>query len=108
MLCYFAGFGIKSQGERKEQFMSTTQTLREPKAKRLRGKPAPQKVVEVEEPLTARERFRRLGIRQAEWRKSQGLPEEDPMTMDEIVALCKEARAEMYAEEQEQKNAAGS
>ena len=39
-------------------------------------------------------------------RRKAGLPYEDPMTMEEIVAIVKEARAERYAEEQEQKKAA--
>jgi len=83
--------------------MSTIQTLREPK-KRRRSSSVPQSTVEVEEPLTPREKFRLLGQRIAERRRSAGLPEETDLTMDEIVAICKEARAERYAEEQKQKN----
>jgi len=86
--------------------MSTTQTLREPKAERLRSNPAPQNVVEAEEEETNIEWFERLGRDIVEWRKSQGLPEESDITMEEVVAIVKEARAERYAEEQKQKNAA--
>ena len=57
-----------------------------------------------EEGLSAQEEFLRLGRDIDAWRKSQGLPEEDPMTMEEIVALVKEVRAERYARQQEQKN----
>ena len=86
--------------------MSTLQTLREPKAKRLRGISVPQSVVEVEKPLTPLEEYRLLGLEIQEWREQQGLTEEDELTMEEIVAICKEARAEIYAEEQKRKNAA--
>ena len=86
--------------------MSTTQILRKPKTKRPRSKPAPQKNVKGEEPLTPLEKWRRLRREIVEWRESQGFTEEDELTMDEIVAIIKEARAERYAEEQEQKNTA--
>jgi len=89
--------------------MSTAQTLREPKTKRLRGKSAPQNTVEAEETETALDRYRRW-CRECderyEQRKRAGLIEEPELTMEEIVAICKEARAERYAEEQEQKKAA--
>ena len=39
-----------------------------------------------------------------EWRAQEGLPYEDPMTMEEIAAIVKEVRAEMYAEEQAKMN----
>ena len=85
--------------------MSTTQTLREPK-KRRRSSSAPQNFVEADKPETAQEWYRRWCREVDEWQKQQGLREEDMPTMDEIVAIVKEVRAEMYAEEQEQKNAA--
>ena len=88
--------------------MSTTQTLREPKMKHRHSSSAPQSTVEVEESLTPRGRFRLLGRRIAERRRLAGLPEETDLTMDEIVAICKEARAERYAEEQKQKNSTDS
>jgi len=86
--------------------MSTLQTIRESKAERLRNNPAPQNVVEVEEEESHIEWFKRLGRDIVEWRKRQGLPEESDITMEEVVAIVKEARAERYAEEQKQKNAA--
>ena len=65
---------------------------------------------EDEEPETALEWYRRWCRdcdERYEQRKRAGLIEEPEPTMEEIVALCKEARAERYAEEQEQKKAAG-
>ena len=67
---------------------------------------ATRKLIEIDEPLSAQEEWMRLGQGMAERRRQAGLPEEDPMTMEEIVAICKEARAEIYAEEQERKSAA--
>jgi len=78
----------------------------DPKAERLIVDLASQNLIEIDEPETAQEEFMRLGREIREWRKNEGLPEEDPMTMEEIVAICKEVRAEMYAEEQAQKMAA--
>ena len=87
--------------------MSTTlQTLSEPRVERLRSNLAPQTLVEVEKPLSPLEKFERLGRMIDERRKREGLTEEDEPTEEEIVAICKEARAERYAEEQKQKNAA--
>ena len=87
--------------------MSTTlQTLREPRGERLRSSLAPQNYVKEEEPLTPLEKFERLGRMIAERHEREGITEEDMPTMEEIVAICKEARAERYAEEQKQKNAA--
>ena len=89
--------------------MSTLQTLREPKAERLRGNPVPQNITEAEEPETALEWYRhwcRECDERYEQRKRAGLLEEPELTMEEIVAIVKEARAERYAEEQKQKNAA--
>ena len=59
-----------------------------------------------EEELTPRERFRRLGREIDAWRQSQGFTEEYELTEEEVVAICKEARAELYAEKQRQKNSA--
>ena len=85
--------------------MSTTQTFRESRRLRSNAVPVPQGVVGSDEPETGLEWFRRWSCDMAERRRRAGLPEDDPMTMEEIVAICKEARAERYAEEQEQKNA---
>jgi len=86
--------------------MSTAQTLREPKAERLRSSVAPPSIVETDEPETAQDRYDRWCRECTERRRQAGLPDDDPITMDEIVAIVKEVRAEMYAEEQEQKKAA--
>ena len=82
-----------------------------PKAERLIGDLVSQNLIEIDEPeieesLSAQEEFRRLGLEMREQRKQAGLPEEDPMTMEEVVAICKEVRAERYAKKQEQKKAA--
>ena len=89
---------------------TTLQTLREPKAERLRSSLAPQDLVEEEEPETLQEWYRRW-CRECDERREQRirageLNEEDEITEEEIVTICKEARAERYAEEQKQKNAA--
>ena len=89
--CQGVGFRVESVKIERSEFMSTT-TLREPKAKRRRSNPAPQKNVEGVELLTPMEKFQRLGREIAEWRESQGFTEEDELTMDEIVAIIKEAR----------------
>jgi hypothetical protein len=44
------------------------------------------------------EQFSALGKRLEEYRKKNGIPEE-PFTMDEIVAIVKEVRAERYAKQ---------
>ena len=62
--------------------------------------------VETEEPESNLEWYRRWCRECTENRRKAGLPDEDPMTMEEIVAVVKEARKERYAEEQAQKNAA--
>jgi hypothetical protein len=91
--------------------MSTAvQTLREPKAERLRSKPMPQNFIEEEESETLQEWYRRW-CRECDERREQRilageLDGDEEITMEEIVAICKEARAERYAEEQEQKKAA--
>jgi len=79
--------------------MTATQTLQTPIA-------VPHGICPGKEPETALEWFRRWGRECDENRRKAGLPYEDPMTMEEIVAIVKEARAERYAEEQEQKNTA--
>ena len=83
---------------------TTTQTLREPKAQRLRNNPIPQNIVEAEKLEMSLEPHAPLDRDEQDILEGQtGYP---PLTMKEIVAICKEARAERYAEEQKQKNAA--
>jgi len=85
--------------------MTAVQTL-QPKARRLTDVPPPEPSVETDEPETALDRYRRWCRSCDERRKQRGTQyEESPPTMEEIVAIVKEVRAEMYAEEQEQKNA---
>ena len=90
--------------------MSTTQTLRETQRKRSRGNATPQNVVEDIKEFSA-EWYRRQTLelfvqrRQAGFSDDAPLDPDDPLDMDIIVAICKEARAERYAEEQEQKMA---
>ena len=86
--------------------MSTAQTLRELRAERLRSNPVSQNVVEAEETETAQQWYRCWCRECTEGRRQAGLPDDDPITMEEIVAIVKEVRAERYAEEQEQKKAA--
>jgi len=72
--------------------MSTTLTQCEPKAQRSRNNPTPQNIGEAD-------------LDRDEQDILEGQTIYPPLTMKEIVAICKEARAERYAEDQ-QKNAA--
>ena len=91
--------------------MSTTQTLREPKRKRSRSSSASQSVVKDIKEYSA-EWYRRRTLELFVQRRQAGFPDDapldpdDPLDMDIIVAICKESRAERYAEEQKQKIAA--
>jgi hypothetical protein len=85
--------------------MTTLQTLHEPKATRLRSNLASQNRTEADEPKESNLEWYRRWCREVnENRKKAGLPEDDPITMEEIVAICKEARAERYAEKQKNAN----
>ena len=77
---------------------TTTQTLREPKAQRLRNNPTPQNPMPQD--------IGEADLDRDEQDILEGQTIYPPLTMKEIVAICKEARAERYAEEQKQKNAA--
>ena len=89
--------------------MTAVQALREPKAEHLIDEPVPQNRMEIDElEETPLEWYRRWCRECAERREREGPPYEDPpLSMEEIVAICKEVRAEMYAEEQAQKNSTG-
>ena len=76
----------------------------DPTAERLIVDLASRNLIEIDEPLSAQEEWMRLGQGMAERRKQAGLPEEDPMTMEEIVAIIKEARAERYEGIRENEN----
>ena len=90
--------------------MSTTQTLREPKRKRSRSNVASQSVVKDIKEFSA-EWYRRRTLELFEQRRQAGfsdddpLDPDDPLDMDIIVAICKEARAERCAEDQAKKAA---
>ena len=89
--------------------MSAIKTLQirivNPMAERLIDDLASQNLIEIDEPEiaseeTPREWYRRWCRESNERRKQAGLPDESPITMEEIVAICKEVRAEMYEEKQ--------
>ena len=93
--------------------MSAVKTLQirivNPMAERLIDDLASQNLIEIDEPEsvgeeTPREWFRRWSREVTEWQRQEGLLDEEPLSMEEIVAICKEARAERY--ERNQKNAA--
>ena len=76
-------------------------------AERLIVDLASRNLIEIDEPLSAQEEWIRLGLEMEEWRKREGITDEDELTEDEVVAICKEVRAEIYAEEQAKKAACG-
>ena len=90
--------------------MSAVKTLQirivNPMAERLIDDLASQNLIEIDvsgisAEETPREWYRRWCRECDERRKRKGPPYEDPpLSMKEIVAICKEARAELYAEEQ--------
>jgi len=88
--------------------MSAVKTLQirivNPMAERLIDDLASQHMIEIDDPETADEEtpleWYDRWCRESKVRRRQaGLPEESPITMEEIVAICKEARAEMYEEQ---------
>ena len=82
--------------------MTTTITPRQPKAKRLSEKPVPPPI-EMNEPETLLDEYTRRCLAIDERDILEGQSMYPPLTLKEIVAICKETRAEMYAEEQERK-----
>ena len=98
--------------------MTAIQTLRKPKAKRLPKSFVPQNRSKTNEemPRELYEQFCRV-CRNCrictvcydcrvliEGQKQEGVPDEDVLTMAQVAAICKEARAEVYAEEQARAN----
>jgi hypothetical protein len=78
---------------------------KEARAERYASDPAPQPSAEADDQETSLERYRRWCRECDERREREGPPYPDPPpTMEEIVAIIKEVRAEMYAEEQEREN----
>jgi len=90
--------------------MSAIKTLQirivNPMAERLIDDLASQRMIEIDEPETASvetplEQYDRWCRECDERRKREGPPYEDPpLSMEKIVAICKEVRAEMYEEKQ--------
>jgi hypothetical protein len=87
----------------------------DPQAEHVIADLASRDYIEVDKPEeidgtgeTPLEWYDRWGRECAERRKLNGLPEESDITMEEIVAIVKEARAERYAREQTQKNSTRS
>ena len=78
--------------------MTAVQTLREPKAERLIDDPVPPSQMETDNQETLLDWFRRW-CRQVDEHQKQDGTFDDPPSMEEIVAICKEVRAEMYEEQ---------
>jgi len=109
------------RGERhklRNKRMTAILTLRESKAERLGGGFAPRSRIETDEemPQELYDRYCRdcrnypncpvcYDCRDLiEGQKQQGVPDDEILTMAQVVAICKEARAEIYAEEQAHAN----
>jgi len=56
--------------------------------------------IEPDEPESLAQRYNRFCREFIECQKQDGTPDDELITMQEIVAICKEARAEIYAEQQ--------
>jgi hypothetical protein len=74
-----------------------------PQAERMIADLASQNLIEIDEPEeTSLDRYKRWCHECAERREREGPPYEDPpMSMEEIVAIVKEVRAERYAKKQQ-------
>ena len=83
------------------------QALHEPKTRRLCNDPVSQNIVEENESEPYLSPYKRWCLEQDAKLVLEGQTGDPPLTLKEIVAICKEARAEVYAEEQERKKAAG-
>ena len=57
-------------------------------------------LVESDVTESPKEQYRRWRLEAAERQEREGLADESPLTMEEIVAIIKEVRAERYAEKQ--------
>ena len=83
--------------------MTAVQALREPKVERLTRDFSPQSQIETDElEETSLDRYRRWRLAADERDRQKGPPEEPPLTMEEIVAIVKEVRAERYAKKQKE------
>ena len=90
--------------------MSAVKTLQirivSPMAERLIDDLASQNLIEIDEPEisdeeTPLEQYERWCREVDEREKREGTYDVEPPTMEEIVAICKEVRAERYAKKQE-------
>ena len=83
--------------------MTALQTLCDPKAERLTDDFAPKSRIETDKSEeTSLDRYRRWRLAADERDRQKGPPEEPPLTMEEIVAIVKEVRAERYAKKQKE------
>ena len=80
--------------------MTSVQTLREPQTKRLTGNHTPHNLCETGKPKTPMDWYDMECRTFIEGQKQDGVPDDEIITLPEIVAMCKEIRAEMYEEEQ--------
>ena len=70
------------------------------KAKCLIDDPASRNPTEINEPETSLDRYRRWRLEVDEREKKEGTFDVEPPSMEEIVAIVKEVRAERYAKKQ--------
>jgi hypothetical protein len=82
--------------------MTTVQTLQAPKARRKTDGFAPQSRTKINELETPLEQYDHWSREATERHKQCGLPDESPLTMEEIVAIVKEVRAERHANKQKE------
>jgi hypothetical protein len=75
----------------------------EPQAERMIADLASQNLIEIDEPEeTPQEWYRRWCREVDERQKRDGWFDEEPLSMEEIVAICKEVRAERYERKQKE------
>ena len=85
--------------------MTAVQALYDPQVERLTSDfSLPSRIETEETETTPLEQYRRWCHEATERNRLSGLPDESSLTMGEIVAICKEVRAEMYEEEQKLAN----
>jgi hypothetical protein len=81
--------------------MTATQTLREPTMKRLTDVPASPILVETGKPKMSMDLYDKECREFIEEQKQNGVPDDEIITIQEIVAICKEVRAERNAKKQQ-------
>jgi|GEM_PF-1525279 len=94
--------------------MTAVETMQAPKAKRLTDGITPQRRSETDKDMPQElydqycrncRNYRNCSVCRdcqclIEGQKQEGVPDEEILTMAQVVAICKEVRAEIYAEEQ--------